>query len=235
MDLEIFEFLGQEVPNSIEDIRESLDLVNVSLENAIEQIGKKVEENFAEKNYRKASELSLNSEKVEEVKKEIQNIINKLDNVIDKSDIVIDNTNVAEKEVLDYSKYLVDSNIEHTLYEDYTHKRPVAISIEGNNIEVSDWKNALVETMNYLANKDQNIIKNFVDDDIMNGKKVKYFANNKKDIARSPKKIENVDIFVETNQSANSIRNLIMKALKKYNINNNKYKIFLKADYSELH
>lgn len=56
-----------------------------------------------------------------------------------------------------------------------------------------------------------------------------------KDIARSPKKIENANIFVESNQSANSIRNLIMKALKKYNINNNKFKIFLKADYSELH
>lgn len=235
MNLEIFKFLEEEVPNSVEDIRESLDLVSISLENALEQIGKKVEKFFSDKQYTKVSELSLKSEEVEKINKEIQNIINELDNIIENS---TNKKNVSikdEKKIPNYSRCLVDNKVEHTLYEDYIHKRPAGFSIEGNYIEANEWKNVLLETLNYLVEKDKNIIINFVNDKSMNGKKVTYFASNEKDIARSPKKIKNVNIFVETNQSANLIRNLIVKILNKYHINLSKFKIFLRADYSELH
>lgn len=238
MNLEILKFLEEEVPNTIEDIRESLDLVSISLENALEQIGKKVEKFFSDKQYTKVSELSLKSEEVEKINKEVQNIINELDNIINKGNTKIDNKNISikdEKEIPNYNKYLVDNKVEHTLHEDYTHKRPVGFSIENNYIEANEWKNVLLETLNYLVEKDKNIIINFVNDKSMNGKKVTYFASNEKDIARSPKKIKNVNIFVETNQSANLIRNLIVKILNKYHINLSKFKIFLRADYSELH
>ncbi len=48
-------------------------------------------------------------------------------------------------------------------------------------------------------------------------------------------KIEGTDIYVETNLSANGIRNLLIKVLKQYKIPMNSYKIYLRADYSELH
>lgn len=47
--------------------------------------------------------------------------------------------------------------------------------------------------------------------------------------------MESANIYIETNQSANSIRTLLIKVLNKYNINISQYKIFLRADYSELH
>ena len=133
MNLEILKFLGEEVPNTIEDIRESLDLVSISLEKALEQIGKKVEKSFSDKQYTKVSELSLKSEEVEKINKEVQNIINELDNIINKGNTKIDNKNISikdEKEIPNYNKYLVDNKVEHTLYEDYTHKRPLAFQLK---------------------------------------------------------------------------------------------------------
>ena len=42
-------------------------------------------------------------------------------------------------------------------------------------------------------------------------------------------------IFVETNISSNGIRNLISKLLKQYGFKTNEFKVYLRADYSELH
>jgi len=40
---------------------------------------------------------------------------------------------------------------------------------------------------------------------------------------------------VETNLSANAMRNLIIKMLQKYNLKPSEFKVFLRADYSSLH
>ncbi len=69
----------------------------------------------------------------------------------------------------------------------------------------------------------------------MNGKKVIYFSRIKLPTMRAARKIESANIYVETNLSANGIRNLLIKMLSKYNIKLSDYKIYLKADYSELH
>jgi ribose 5-phosphate isomerase RpiB len=48
-----------------------------------------------------------------------------------------------------------------------------------------------------------------------------------------PKPVLN-KIYVETNQSANSLRNLIVKMLKEFNLKISDYKIYFRADYTEL-
>lgn len=235
MDLKVLDFLYEEVPSSVGDIRDALELLGVSIEGALDQVGEKVNKYFSEKDYKKVSELSVNSEELNCINKKIQEMIFELDSIIDKrnSEGIIEEKD--EKDIPNYNEYLVNNKVEHTLYEDFTHKRPAGFSIQDNYIEANDWKNVLVETLNYLANLDKEIVENFVDDKKMNGKKVTYFAKNQVDIKRAPRKIQFADIYVETNQSSNSIRNLIIKVLAKYNINVNQYKIFLRADYSELH
>lgn len=52
---------------------------------------------------------------------------------------------------------------------------------------------------------------------------------------RAVVEIKSVNIYVATNISTNGIRNLLIKMLNKYNIKISDYKIYLKADYSELH
>lgn len=41
-------------------------------------------------------------------------------------------------------------------------------------------------------------------------------------------------IYVETLMSSNGFRNLVIKLLKEYNLKISDYKIYLRADYSEL-
>lgn len=238
MDLKVFEFLGKEVPMAISDIREAMDLLAASIDSAIEQVGEKVSKSFTNKDFNKVSELSLNSAKLDSISKKIQELISGLDNIIDDRDIEKDFNEIREVDerfIPSYSDYLVDMEVEHNLYEDLTHKRPCAIKIEGNRIEIKDWKSALVQTINYLAIKDPTIIRSFVDNPKMNGKKVIYFSRVKLPTMRAAREIKNANIFIETNLSANGIRNLLIKMLNKYNIKLSDYKIYLRADYSDLH
>jgi len=239
MDLEVFEFLGKEVPSSISDIREAMDLLATSIDSAIDKVGEKVNNSFTNKDFKKVSELSLNSEELNIISKKIQEYMSQLDLIMDNKNIeedIRDNSNdVSEKETPNYSEYLVDTEIEHNLYEDLTHKRPCAIKIEGNRMEIKDWKSALVQTSNYLAKKDPVMVRSFVDNPKMNGKKVIYFSRVKLPTMRAAREIKNANIYIETNLSANGIRNLLIKMLNKYNIKLSDYKIYLKADYSELH
>lgn len=72
VDLKVFEFLGKEVPSSVGDIREALDLLATSIDSAIEQVGEKVNTSFANKDFKKVSDLSLNSEELDSISKKIQ-------------------------------------------------------------------------------------------------------------------------------------------------------------------
>ena len=238
MDLKLFEFLGEEVPSSVGDIREALDLLASSIDSAIERVGEKAKLSIDNKEYSKINKLIDNSKELDSISKKIQEVIGDLDTIIDNINIEEDSKKideVDERSIPNYSNYLVDTEVEHNLYEDLTHKRPCAFKIEGTRVEIKDWKGALVKTIDYLAKKDPSIVRSFVDDPKMNGKKVIYFSRVKLPTMRAVVEIKSVNIYVTTNLSANGIRNLLIKMLNKYNIRLSDYKIYLKADYSELH
>lgn len=238
MDLKLLEFLGREVPSSIEDIRESLDLLIGSIDSAIDLVGEKVSKYYLNRDFKKIQELSSKSEELNLIIKKLENVTSELDNIIDNTNIDKERNDIckiSDKDSPNYSDYLVDTEVEHNLYEDLTHKRPCAFKIEDEKIEIRDWKGCLVETINYLAKKNPDIIRNFVNEPKMNGKKVVYFSNSKLPTMRSAREIKAADIYIETNLSANGIRNLLIKILKRYNIKLSDYKLYFKADYSELH
>ncbi|WP_308780170.1 hypothetical protein [uncultured Clostridium sp.] len=240
MDLKVFEYLVKEVPSSISDIRDAMDLLETSIESAIDKIGEKVILSYNSKDYKKASELSLSSEELSLITKKIQEVIMKLDSIIDEKDIEQSSINDIEEingnEISYYKDFLVDTQIEHNLYEDFTYKKPCAFKIEDIRIEIKDWKGVLIQTIEYLAKKDPEIIRSFVDNPLMNGKKKIYFSRVKLPSMTSPREIKNASIYIETDlKSTNGIRNLIIKMLNKYNISLSDYKIYLRADYSDLH
>ena len=125
--------------------------------------------------------------------------------------------------------------MQHTLYEDFTHKRPIAFEINNKIYNVRDWKEMLLETCNIMAGINKNIIIDFPNNARKNGKKVTYFAYKESDIVRPPRKIQSLDLYVSINHSANSIRNIIMNILREYKISLSDFKVYLRADYSELH
>ena len=96
VDLKAFEFLGKEVPSSISDIREALDLLATSIDSAIDQVGEKVTKSFADKDFKKVSELSLKSEELDSISKKIQDVIGDLDNIIDDRNIEEDSKEIDE-------------------------------------------------------------------------------------------------------------------------------------------
>ena len=216
MDLKLFEFLGEEVPSSVGDIREALDLLASSIDSAIERVGEKAKLSIDNKEYSKINQLIDNSKELDSISKKIQEVIGDLDTIIDNRNIEEDSKKideVDERSIPNYSDYLVDTEVEHNLYEDLTHKRPCAFKIEGTRVEIKDWKGALVKTIDYLAKKDPSIVRSFVDDSKMNGKKVIYFSRVKLPTMRAVVEIKSVNIYVTTNLSANGIRNLLIKIL----------------------
>lgn len=72
-----------------------------------------------------------------------------------------------------------------------------------------------MQTINYLAKKDPGIVRSFVDDSKMNGKKVIYFSKVKLLTMRAVVEIKSVNLYVANNISTNGIRNLLIKMLNK--------------------
>lgn len=118
------------------------------------------------------------------------------------------NEDEYEKKIPNYDKYIIDKNIEYTLYDNFTHKRPYAFKLlDSPLIYAETWKEMLVKVCEYLIKFDEEKFIEFENLKHMNGKRKKYFSIKSKDI-RSPKRVAD-KIYVETNQSANSIRNLL--------------------------
>lgn len=232
---ELIRFLDKEVPNSISEIRESLDLLLASIENSIGELEDRVTEEFRNRNFTKASEIVSRS-------KELNEYINKIKEEIVEFDLVLDSRNEKEesvgskeRDIPNYSEYLVDNDVEHNLYEDFTYKRPERFKINDYEVGVRDWKDLFIKTLDYLGDVNNEILMSFADNYKMNGKKRIYFSRVELPTMIASRKLKSCEIYVETNLSANSIRTLIIRSLKEYKIKLTDYKVYLRADYSDLH
>ena len=80
-----------------------------------------------------------------------------------------------------------------------------AFELNGEKHNATEWKDMLLQTCNIISN----------------------------DIIKAPLKIQNLDLYVSKNQSANSTRNIIIHILREYKISVSAFKIYLRADNSE--
>lgn len=142
--------------------------------------------------------------------------------------------NNKEKTNYNDKKFSVDVNIPHTLYENFTYTRPAYIEIESHRIDATQWKELFVKLCEYLIKKNEGLFRSFLHDPTMKGKKYVYFSEDYK-IFRDARKLSNSNIYVESNFSAQTIRNIIIKMLEKYKIPKHKCLIYLRKDYSSLH
>ena len=225
--------IKNKLPSRAIDIGEALDLVVDTLNSTRLDIGKELVQANADKDFSLLNQLAKISREMTEYETKIQEIRNLLE--LDFIPNVIKDEIEDERTLPDYDKYRVDSNIEYTLYENLTNKRPCAFSIEGHKIQVSTWQEMLLKTVEFLYSKDSGKMKSFVSDEAMNGRKVHYFSLSPQETMRKPMKIANAEFYVETNRSANSIRNGVVNMLERYGIKVANFKIYLRADYSELH
>lgn len=235
LDNELCDFINRNFPKCANDLKEGIELLENVVQSSIDTIEEKSGEIIKkERDFDKAGEYRQKENRLNKIAIKLQEIMDML-NIDGQDDDVISPEEKEEREIPNYNDYVVDSNVQHTLYEDFTHKRPIAFELHSKKYNVRDWKDMLLQTCNVVSEINKEIIMSFPDNQRMNGKKVTYFAYNKNDIVRAPRKIDNIDLFVSTNHSANSIRNIIMNILREYKISMNDFKIYLRADYSELH
>lgn len=239
MQNELIQFIKTNFPQNTTEIRESLELLEYSIESLLDsvldksnQIGKGMNRDLDE-----AIRYMERAKEIKDMSKLIVDFIGKLD--IEDYFGLNEIENVEESENIktlpNYAKYTVDSDIAHNIYEDYTHKRPFAFELKGTKVLVKDWKEILLEVYEMLISFDKNIFKTFPDNEKMNGRKSPYFAYDESKIIRDARKLKGLEIYVESNFNANGVRNIIADALREYKIPLSEFKIYLRADYSALH
>lgn len=229
---EILQTIKKEFPDKAIDISESLQLLREIINSTMEDIGNRVNTAFNNREFD-------NFQKYKDLGENIHIYESKIDEIIDCLDIEsthIENEideDIEKKAIPNYADYVVDHNVEHTLYENLTHKRPFAFRINDSQIvEVKTWQEMFIKTCEVLIAIDENKFLSFENNPKMNGKKNKYFSINPSGMRRPMAILDK--IYVETNQSANGFRNLIINLLKEYNFKISEYKIYLSADYTEL-
>lgn len=148
--------------------------------------------------------------------------------------VIIEAKEDEEPGLPNYQAYAVDSQVVHNLHEDFTYTRPAAFEFKDNRVEVRTWQQMLIKTCEMLMALDRERFVNFENDPTMQGRKQKLFSTNPANI-RSPHKLKDSELHVETNLSANAMRNLIVKMLQKYKLKPSEFKVFLRADYTSLH
>lgn len=229
---ELANIIKKEFPEKAIDIVDSLELLRFVINDTIESIGDEMNENYSQKQYEKASaypEIASEIAKYEVKIGELSNIFE----IDDLSIVVAEDDDEDKKSIPNYNDFIIDNSVIYTLYETFTHKRPFGFKIKDNKIiEANTWQEVLLKTCEVLIEIDPEKFMDFENKESMNGKKNKYFSINSKNVPR-PKKVGN-GIYVNTNQSANSIRNLIIKMLKEYKFKITDFKVFLRADYTNL-
>lgn len=224
--------IKEEFPNKAIDISESLILLKETINDTMEAINNKMSIAYSNRDF-VAGERYLNlGKEINQYEIKIDDIINHLE--VEEIEIEEETTEETEKRIIpNYEEYTLDRNVEHTLYENFTHMRPCGFKLNDNKIvEVNSFQEMLIKTSEFLIAADKEKFMKFQNKSNMNGKKMKYFSVNKNDM-RKPKSVSGL-IYIETNMSGNSIRNLIIKMLKEYGFRISDYKIYFRADYSNI-
>ena len=233
---EILETLKEQFPNKAIDLIESLELLSDTIQDAINEVQNKITQACGNRDWDLAKQHMNLAENIAIYEKQLENMKSLLEPEQEVAIIPEEDDEQTEQKVIpNYNEYLVDMEMPHTLYEDYTHKRPYAFVLnEKQKVEVKTWQEMLLKTCEILASVDREKFASFQSDIKMNGKKVRYFSADSSKI-RKPVTVQGTDIYIETNMSSNGIRNLIVKMLQQYGMKISDFKLFLRADYSALH
>lgn len=141
---------------------------------------------------------------------------------------------IEEESTTDYSENqriikALDKREKHYLNEDFTYKIPFGFSIEGKGFKgVDKWKQMYLITLRYLFDTKRDFT------DVLNAKEFvsnrgnRDFSTNPAEM-RSAKLIAN-DIYAETNLSAKSITERLIKLMDYFSIDRKEFIIYLQED-----
>lgn len=230
----LIEFLLRETPGHAKEIQSDIGLLLSSIENtqsAIEGMMPSIDKG----DYAKIGEYYSMAHKMGNLREQLAEMEQYfgIEEPMPQEDEeeLRDLPNIEKK---DYDACRVDESVAHGLFENYTYKRPVAFTLEGNRYSARDWKQILRMICELLNQKDSNIFDSFVRDKDMQGSTRTYFAYTDNRMYNG-KKVSGSNVYVETNHNANGICSIIANMLERYNIPVTSVKIYLRSDYTPLH
>jgi hypothetical protein len=227
MDMKTINFIKKNYSKRTNELGKSLNATNSVLENFLEDLNKETAKLQSNKEFGKVIDVINTQQKIFELMENHSKIIDSLR--VEKE--TIQKTNAED---VDYGQFEVDTTKPYNLNMDFRHKRPHAISINDDFIEISTWKEMLVKTAEYLYNLNPELFNTFLTEkSLMWGDKVNFTKDPKK--LREAARIEGSDIYVEISKDSIAVRQLVIKMLEIFNIDTSNYKVYLRADYTPLH
>ena len=227
-------FLETSFPAQLSEISTAMDLLIESLDEAYEAITAGSNKLLAKKEHERAINFIENAKELHSVSGRMQDFteILQLDDV----------ASISEDEVLeDIEKLtLTTANTKWIILLLTPYMKTMCIqdltllNCGAKSIRYKMERYACKD-LEILAGIDAEIIAWFPNIPRFNDRKSRYFQTDKPVLMRSPQKLQNMDMYVETNFSANFIRNLIIKMINHYKIPLSEFKIYLRADYTGLH
>lgn len=218
---ELLNKINKEFPEETGDLIEGLELVAEAIDNIYISTEEKINNTFYNKQFQKISQYTDIAEEMGKVQDKIYSLILTLNMTESQEEI---GTDVEQIKIPFYGKYIEGHKTEHTLYENLTFKKPFGFKFNDQHIiRINTWTELLVRVSEYLIAKDEQKFLEFENNPSMNGRK-KHFSY-KSNSLRSPKKVSD-KIYIETNQSGNATRDIIIKMLKAYDIDIKELKIY---------
>lgn len=237
---DLCEFIKIEYPKDSKDLSEALDLVVLALDSAYDSIAKTLNSSIISQKLEQISILAPKLEQIISVKKSVDDVAGLLtDTEALEDEIIAEEIEeaVEKREIPNYSEYAIDTSIPHSLYEDFTHTKACGFKLNDTVYEAKNMRGVIIRLCEILAEKDSNKIISFIDDPSMKGRKAPYFSNKLiiEDGINKNEQIGNLNVYVWVNLSCNQIRNVIKRILRKFDLSFESFKIFLRADFKELH
>ena len=230
----LLNFIKEKYPQNANDISDSLELLADILEDLRTSVNKEFSKLAEKGEYEKIPEYTQYAKEIKGIQDNLDSLMEKLE-IADSPELVAEEKEYTPKILPNYEEYQVDNQIEHNLYEDFTHKRPFSFKLLDRAYNVKTWKDMLLTLCEELYSKDRATFETMITKTSMQGKRRKNFSKNPDDLREiSRLKMNNSDIWLETNMSGNGIRNLIIKILKEYKLKVTDVSVYFRADYSEL-
>ena len=233
----LIDFCKQNFPERTIDLCEAIDLMVDTLTNLKSDLGKSMPILIDNDDYDSIDEYKNHAKSVAQIIQNLNNISNNITiDDADENDEQIQEIKDSNGADINYNDKIfnADSNIPHTLYEDFTYTKPAGIEIENTYLEANEWRDVFNKCCQYLLNKDQDIFASFLTDTTMQGRKCKYFSYDSSEL-REGVRIKGSKIYIEYNVSATFVRNIIIKMLEKYEIPKRNCHIFIRRDLTSLH
>lgn len=225
------EKIKEEYPEQAIDLKGSIELVKEVLGEIIELSAESMEEVVKQRAFEKMDFYSSIAQEGHEYEKKLETIIDMLD--IEDIEIEEEAEESERKRIPNYEAYTVDREVEHSLYDDFKHKRPHGFKLNNQQmIEATSWSSMYIRLCEILMGLDEKKFLSFEHEARMNGKRRSYYSLDKNEL-KKPYLIAN-KIYVETNHNANSLRNQMIQLLRAYDFKIHEFKVYFRADYTTM-